>query len=146
MDAAFPALIADGLDSARFSLLDIGCSGGIDARWRAFGVRLRALGIDASEAECARLRLMETNPDIEYVAAFASDSADSKIEIKQASPLIFKIRERLSFMRTTELREARLGKAATQEKLRHNAWELTELAGHTKPGVRPQLPPPRRRT
>ena len=139
MDAAFPALIADSLGAARFSLLDIGCSGGIDPRWRAFGPRLKALGIDASEGECARLRITEKNPDVEYVAAFASDSADAKIEVKQASPLIFRIRDRLSFMRTTELREARLGKAATEEKLRHNAWEMTELADHTKPVVVPEL-------
>ena len=148
MDNAFITLIADGLGSGsgRFSLLDIGCSGGIDARWRAFGARLRALGIDASEAECARLRITEKNPEVEYVAAFASDSADSKIEVKQASPLIFKIRDRLSFMRTTELREARLGTAATEEKLRHNAWELTELADHTKPVVVPELLAARRWT
>jgi len=139
MSNAFITFIAEGLGSSRFSLLDIGCSGGIDARWRGFGARLRALGIDASEAECVRLRVTETNPDIEYVAAFASDSTDSKIEVKQASPLIFKIRERLSFMRTTELREARLGKATTEEKLRHNAWEETELADHTKPVVVPDL-------
>ena len=69
----------------------------------------------------------------------ASDSADSKLEVKQASPLIFKIRDRLSFMRTTELREARLSKAATEEKLRHNAWEMTELADRTKPVVVPEL-------
>ncbi len=139
MDAAFPALIADRLGAARFSLLDIGCSGGLDPRWRAFGLRLKALGIDASEGECARLRIAEKNPDVEYVAAFASDSADAKIEVKQASPLIFRIRDRLSFMRTTELREARLGKAATEEKLRHNAWEMTELADHTRPVVVPEL-------
>jgi len=136
---SFVTLIADGLGSGRFSLLDIGCSGGIDARWRGFGSHLRALGIDASEGECARLRLTENNPEVEYVAAFASDSPDSKIEVKQASPLIFKIRERLSFMRTNELREARLGKAATEEKLRHNAWEMTELADHTRPVVVPEL-------
>jgi len=136
---SFVTLIADGLCSGRFSLLDIGCSGGIDARWRGFGSRLRALGIDASEGECARLRLTENNPEVEYVAAFASASPDSKIEVKQASPLIFKIRERLSFMRTNELREARLGKAATEEKLRHNAWEMTELADHTRPVVVPEL-------
>src|SRR5436190_7659963 len=139
MDAAFATLIADGLGDARFSLLDIGCSGGIDARWRAFGSRLRALGIDASEAECNRLNAAETNAGIEYVAAFASDSADAQLEVKQASPLIFRIRERLSFMRTNELREARLGKAATEEKLRHNAWEMTELADHTRPVVVPEL-------
>src|SRR5262245_2757977 len=139
METAFAALVAEGLGGERFSLLDIGCSGGIDPRWRAFGARLKALGIDASEAECARLRAAETNDRVEYVAAFAADSAHAKLEVKQASPLIFRIRDRLSFMRTTELREARLGKAATEEKLRHNAWEMTELADRSKPIVVPDL-------
>jgi len=136
---AFAALVADGLGGERFSLLDIGCSGGIDARWRVFGARLKALGIDASKAECARLTAAESNAGVEYVAAFAAEAPDAKIEVKQASPLIFRIRDRLSFMRTTELREARLDKAATEEKLRHNAWEMTELADRTKPVVVPEL-------
>src|SRR5260370_16120103 len=139
METAFTALIADSLGGSRFSLLDIGCSGGIDSRWRSFGANLRALAIDASQAECERLRTAETNPGIEYVAAFVSDTPDSKLEVKQASPLIFRIRERLSFMRTNELRKARLGKAATEEKLRHNAWEMTALADNAKPIVVPEL-------
>ena len=43
------------------------------------------------------------------------------------------IRERLSFMRTREIRAARLAKAAIEEQLRHNEWEMTELADSTKP-------------
>ena len=31
---------------SEFMLIDIGCSGGIDAVWRGFGPRLRALAID----------------------------------------------------------------------------------------------------
>src|SRR5882757_9591902 len=139
MDTAFAALVAEGLDRERISLLDIGCSGGLDPRWRVFGERLRALGIDASEAECARLRAAERHAGVEYVAAFAADAPDAKLEVKQASPLIFRIRDRLSFMRTNEAREARLGTAATEEKLRHNAWEMTELADRTKPVVVPEL-------
>jgi hypothetical protein len=45
------------------------------------------------------------------------------------------MRDRLSFMRTREIREARLKAASTEEKLRHNAWELTGLADPTKPIV-----------
>jgi len=138
---SFADLIAGGLGDTRFGLLDIGCSGGIDPRWRAFGKTLRALAIDASVVECERLTKAETNPEVEYLAAFVADPPDAKVDLEngQASPLIFKIRDRLSFMRTNELREARLGKAATEEKMRHNAWELTELADRTKPVVVPEL-------
>ena len=45
---SFPAFVARGLKAERFALLDIGCSGGLDPKWRAFGDRLKALGIDAS--------------------------------------------------------------------------------------------------
>ena len=87
------------------------------------------------------MRKAETNPGIEYVAGFVSDAPDATIDLEngQASPLIFKIRDRLSFMRTNELREARLGKAEIEDKLRHNAWEMTQLADHTKPLVAPAL-------
>jgi hypothetical protein len=141
MNPAFAALVADSLGGEQFGLIDVGCSGGLDPRWRAFGPRLRALGIDASVTECERLRKAETNPGVEYVAAFVAASRDKKIDPtrSQASDLILAVRERLSFMRTRELREARLAKAEIEEKLRHNAWELTQLADATKPVVLPDL-------
>ena len=141
MTQAFVSFVGQGLGDDRFSLLDIGCSGGIDPTFRHFGQRLRALAIDASVAECERLRKAETNPGVEYVAGFVSDSPTARIDLEngQASPLIFRMRDRLSFMRTNELREARLGKAGIGDRLRHNAWEMTQLADHTKPLVAPEL-------
>jgi len=135
MENAFAALIADGLGSGRFSLVDVGCSGGIDPCWRSFGSRLRALAIDASDAECTRLGGVETNPAVEYVSAFVAGATGRQIDLVrgQASPLIMKVRERLSFMRTREIRAARLAQAGIEEKLRHNAWEMTGLADHAKP-------------
>jgi len=141
MENAFASFVARSLTAnrrdARFSLLDVGCSGGIDPRWRAFGKSLRALAIDPSVAECERLREAETNRDVEYVTAFVAATPSARIDLErgQASPLIFRIRDRLSFMRTTELRQARLGAAGTEDRLRHNAWEMTKLADHTKPIV-----------
>lgn len=141
MSNAFARLVAGSLGDAHFNLLDVGCSGGIDPRWRTFGERLRAIAIDASVAECDRLRKAETNPEIEYVAAFVAGRSDKKIDPtrSQASDLILAIRERLSFWRTLELREVRLAKAAIEEKLRHNAWELTRLADASRPVVVPGL-------
>jgi hypothetical protein len=135
MDSAFTALVADALGITPFRLLDVGCSGGLDPRWRAFGSRLRAIGIDASRAECARLAKAETLAGVEYVAAFVAGVAGRPVDLErgQASPLIMAIRERLSFMRTREIRAARLAKAEIEEQLRHNEWEMTELADSTKP-------------
>jgi hypothetical protein len=134
MDNGFTPFVAAALDSP-FRLLDIGCSGGLDPRWRAFGPRLQAIGIDASKAECARLASAETQPGIEYVPTFVAGVADRPVDLErgQASPLIMAVRERLSFMRTREIRQARLVQAEIEEKLRHNAWEMTELADEAKP-------------
>ena len=138
---SFPAFVACGLKAERFALLDIGCSGGLDPKWRAFGDRLKALGIDASASECRRLATEEKNPDVTYVAAFVSPSADQPIDLSAgpAAPLIMKMRDRMSFMRTREIRDAKLRTASTEEQLRHNAWELTGLADPAKPVVVPDL-------
>lgn len=135
MDSAFTALVADALGSTPFRLLDVGCSGGLDPRWRAFGPKLQAIAIDASRAECARLAKTETLPGVEYVPAFVAGVAGKPVDLErgQASPLILAIRKRLSFMRTREIRAARLAKAAIEEQLRHNEWEMTELADSDKP-------------
>jgi hypothetical protein len=141
MPLSFPALVAENLRTEKFTLLDIGCSGGIDPVWRAFEPRLRALGVDASETECRRLAGLERNPEVSYVAAFVSQAADKPVDLSAgpAAPLIMKMRDRLSFMRTREIREERLKKASTEEQLRHNAWEMTGLADPTKPVVAPDL-------
>ncbi len=141
MASSFAALIAESLKTEKFRLLDIGCSGGLDPLWRAFEPRLQALGIDASVTECKRLAGLEHNPDVSYVAAFAARSADKPIDLSAgpAAPLIMKMRDRMSFMRTREIRDARLKQASTEEQLRHNAWEMTGLADPAKPVVPPDL-------
>lgn len=141
MESAFAELVAGNLGDVRFHLLDVGCSGGIDPRWRVFGERLKALAIDASLAECDRLQKAETVPGVEYVAAFVAGQPGKVIDPTrpQASDLILAVRERLSVMRTLALREARLAKAEIEEKLKHNAWEKTQLADATKPVVLPDL-------
>jgi hypothetical protein len=141
MALPFAALIAGKLGTEKFRLLDIGCSGGIDDVWRSFEPRLQALGIDASVAECQRLAAAERNTDVSYVAAFAARSADKPIDISAgpAAPLIMKMRDRMSFMRTREIREAQLKQASTEEQLRNNAWEMTALADPAKPVVLPDL-------
>jgi len=53
----------------RVTVVDVGCSGGLDERWRVFGDQLRAWGIDAMTEECARLRALERNPGVQYLDA-----------------------------------------------------------------------------
>lgn len=68
---ALAKCIADDL-----CLIDVGCSGGLAEGWRAFGSRLRAVGIDPNIGEVDRLAKLETNPKVRYVAAFAGLPGD----------------------------------------------------------------------
>jgi hypothetical protein len=54
----------------RFSLIDVGCSGGIDDLWRIFGDRLEANCFDPQQDEIDRLRSIESNPNVNYHAAY----------------------------------------------------------------------------
>ncbi len=53
-----------------FTLLDVGCSGGISPFWRAFEPSLVALGIDPVVTECERLNAKEAGSKVRYRPAF----------------------------------------------------------------------------
>jgi hypothetical protein len=55
-----------------FVLVDIGCAGGVDRRWRRLGRRLRAVGMDANSEEIDRLVAREANSNVTYLNATAS--------------------------------------------------------------------------
>jgi hypothetical protein len=57
------------LASEPFSLIDVGCSGGISGFWRVFEPSLKALGVDPLVREVDRLGQQETNLDIKYTAS-----------------------------------------------------------------------------
>lgn len=56
--------------SEPFTLLDVGCSGGISPFWRVFAPSLVALGIDPVVTECERLNAREASPNVRYHPAF----------------------------------------------------------------------------
>jgi hypothetical protein len=56
--------------SEPFTLIDVGCSGGISPFWRVFDPSLMALGIDPVVTECERLNVHETNSNVRYRPAF----------------------------------------------------------------------------
>lgn len=53
------------------TVIDVGCSGGLNPAWRAWGDRLSGLGVDVLVDEVERLTAAETNPAVRYVAARA---------------------------------------------------------------------------
>ena len=66
--SAAVARLAQGLTSD-FSLVDVGCSGGVDPGWRSFGERLSAVGFDIATAEVFRLNQTEASAKVRYFAA-----------------------------------------------------------------------------
>jgi FkbM family methyltransferase len=52
-----------------FFVLDVGCSGGIDELWYAFGDRFEAVGFDPLVAEVERLNAATRSPGVRYEAA-----------------------------------------------------------------------------
>ncbi|HXN09213.1 MAG TPA: FkbM family methyltransferase, partial [Candidatus Acidoferrales bacterium] len=63
----FARLVASALGDNHFTLLDIGCRGGIDNAWRVFGERLRGFGFEPDVGEVNRLTERETNPGVVYI-------------------------------------------------------------------------------
>lgn len=67
-------LVAGGrLREQPFSLIDVGCSGGLGEHWRAFGDQFRAVGFDPQEDECERLAAAEKSANTRYVAAWVGE-------------------------------------------------------------------------
>lgn len=66
-----------------FLLLDVGCAGGIDRRWRRLGRRLRAIGVDANTEEVRRLTARESNSNVIYLNAAAGIDANHPFAVKK---------------------------------------------------------------
>lgn len=69
---------------APFTLIDVGCSGGIDVLWRSFGDSLRAFGFDPDRAECERLQRGEKNPNVQYFPMAVGLPAEHDFHRKKA--------------------------------------------------------------
>lgn len=131
----FLQLAASALNVERFSLVDIGCSGGLDPEWRAFGDRFAAVGFDASVDECHRLAMQETNANVHYVPGFVDIPSDHPFALRAGvwagTPGSFYYDT--SCWATLQIRAGGLATASLEEKLSHNRWEETELADPAKP-------------
>jgi len=58
------------LQHDEFFLVDVGCSGGVEEHWKAFGPKLRAVGFDPLVTEVERLNSLRPSDKIRYEAAF----------------------------------------------------------------------------
>jgi hypothetical protein len=141
MSTAFAAFVAGSLRGEHFTFVDIGCSGGIDPAWRAFGDRLRAFAFDASIEECERLSRQETHPGVKYIGGFVGLPKDHPFAaaVAQAPGRTRDPFPRTSAARTYELQKSRLQEASLNEKLHHNAWNLTKLGDPNDPVIVPDV-------
>jgi hypothetical protein len=128
-ETEFARLIGRSLRASTFTLLDLGCSGGIAPIWRCFGDRLRAIGVDPNIAECRRLAEAETLPSVEYVLTFlAAPGASPLIPARSRLPWSRIPAHRFAYQRTQEIRQAEIAKSKSAEKTRLNQWHKTDLA------------------
>jgi FkbM family methyltransferase len=116
-----------------FQLADIGCSGGIDRRWRRMGRRLRALGIDPDVDEIARLIAAEKNPAITYLNAFAGIAPDHPFSLKRRDKPEFARdpNPRLSTVQLVEKMRQSGRDVTGKEKRSSNLWRSAKLATET---------------
>ncbi|MBM3645698.1 MAG: FkbM family methyltransferase [Alphaproteobacteria bacterium] len=133
----FAAFIGRHLRSERFTAIDVGCAGGIDPAWRAFGERLRVLALDASVEECRRLAAAEPSGNIIYKGAFVGLPPDHPFAaIVAGKPrYVNDPFPRFSAQRAADLTRDRLESASLDEKLSNNAWRMTALADPERPVV-----------
>lgn len=133
--------IADRLGDEKFTLIDVGCSGGIDAIWRVFGRNLRAFGFDPNIAECERLNAAETLPGIKHVAAFVGLPIDDPIvQARGRRPYVQRSPwNRLSVARTVAIRQARNTSRSQEELTAENLWTELPLADPATPIILPQF-------
>jgi FkbM family methyltransferase len=140
-DTRYAALVAEALGGDNFTLIDVGCSGGIDSVWRVFGDKLQAFGFDPNIHECERLQNLETSNRIRYVPSFVGMNADHPFA-KQKAGRPHTARNpwsRLSVQRTVDLRQAEIERMSADEKTQMNAWTQVALADPTKPVVLPEF-------
>ena len=135
-DSPLARYLADMLGEIPFTLLDIGCSGGIDGAWRLFDRNLRALAFDPNLEECKRLEQAETLKNVTYLPAFVR-GAKYPSENSPDSFWTFNPWDRLSVAATLRFKAAATSRMTTAEKTSLNLWQKTELAD---PGDQVYLP------
>lgn len=126
----FPRCVAGSRGDWTFTLIDVGCSGGIDPAWRALGERLQAIGFDPSIQEVERLRGLETSPRIVYEAIFVGPNPDAPITYKPGglAYVTYTPWPRLAVARTMVIMAQHIRAVSDVEKLETNSWRETQLA------------------
>ena len=116
-----------------FTLIDVGCSSGIDRAWRMLGSKLRAIGFDPNLAEVERLNAKETHPGVHFIAGFVGVPHDHPLASMNKHLWSRSPWQRLSTSRLMEQREAGLSALNELERTQLNLWPRVTLADPEKP-------------
>lgn len=119
--------------SSPFTLVDVGCGGGLAELWRAFGGSLRALGLDPRLEACRRLQAMETNPQVRYEPAHVRLPPDHPFRLRRGDrePWTGNPWQRTSAAQAMALLVEKIARERQAEEL--NAWHadtLSEASSH----------------
>lgn len=133
VSSPLPRLIQRVLAEDKFTLIDIGCSSGIDDVWRVFSESLRAFAFDPNLDEIARLSKHETLPGISYIPGFVGlPPGDSGVERLRSGEYWARTPwRRLSSAQTLERRAAR--GLSNQRATDLNLWKKVRLADPARP-------------
>lgn len=121
-------LVERGLFAAKpFTLIDVGCSGGIPDFWRALEPALQARGIDPQTVECQRLNDREKNPLIRHLPAFLGLPATHSFHQArgQREPWTGNPWQRLSGARAAAILGSRV--PVEHKPIQLNEWHTTPL-------------------
>jgi hypothetical protein len=151
-DSVAARSLAGALRQERFTLVDVGCSGGIHPAWRAFEPRLSALAFDPSLHAVETLKAAEANPEVRYFAGFVG--LPDGHPAKGADPEFWRVDPwgRLAAHHTQQRQQApgpapEIPPAAApatdtelqQDLMERNLWRDAELARQDAPIVLPDF-------
>ncbi len=139
-ETPFARLVSKALES-QLTLLDIGCSGGIDPGWRTLGDRLRAFAFDPNLGEVKRLSEIEAHAGITYVPGFVGIPGEAAGQARLTSGNFWDRNPwgRLSVYRTHQIRARTQPAPRVEEKTALNRWPELPLADRTKPVIIPSF-------
>lgn len=127
--------VASQLTGIPFTVVDVGCSGGIDPVWRLFGKELRAFGFDPDLDECKRLSAAEPLPGVHYIPAFVGLSPSHPIAVRRGRKPYHQRNpwNRLAVMRSLAIRDKLKPAMSNAELTAFNQWHRTTLADADAP-------------
>jgi hypothetical protein len=133
-------MVGEALSDHKFTLLDVGCSSGIDPVWRIFEKSLLAFGFDPNIDEIERLSASEAATGVSYIPAFVGVPPGTPDAERLRSKQFWARNpwDRLSVARTLE-RRAMAPALSNAEATALNLWPLVRLANSEEPVILPSF-------